>query len=70
LRCSRAEELSSTPEQLQALTAQFDLGGEHTAAAGHAFKKVAARRRAAPATGVKRLAVATAREADNSFAEF
>ena len=65
---STAEELSSTAEQLQALTAQFSLGGQSVAAA-HAPVK-AARRRTAPAPGLKQLARATAREAENTFAEF
>ena len=51
---STAEELSSTAEQLQALTAQFDLGASLSA----------------PASGLKQLARATAREAENSFADF
>ena len=68
---STAEELSSTAEQLQSLTSQFELGGSHSAPVAHTPVKAAARRKpAAPTSGLKQLARATAREAEDSFAEF
>jgi len=66
---STAEELSSTAEQLQALTAQFNLGVTHSAPANYAKPKPAVRRKAPPGSGLKHLARATAREAEEAFAE-
>jgi methyl-accepting chemotaxis protein len=66
---STAEELSSTAEQLQALTAQFQLGATHSAPTAAALAR-ASRRKNAPPSGLKQLARATAREQEDSFAEF
>jgi methyl-accepting chemotaxis protein len=66
---STAEELSSTAEQLQALTAQFQLGAEHSAPV-RAAVKTRSRRAFPPESSLKQLALATAREHEDAFAEF
>jgi methyl-accepting chemotaxis protein len=75
---STAEELSSTAEQLQALTSQFQLGDAYTAPAAHVAvggrlhppARRPVHRGTAPVAGLAHLAKVTAREEEDSFAEF